>query len=321
MPHRSGRRAGRARSPSDRGRGRRASPLCKGTRAHLADTLKLLVAESEPQEARDKRRQATGRSSGESFAETLRSIVPEARLDLYKPAEPGGPPRELESYDGVFLAGSPLHVYRDNHEVRANVAFLRAVFAAGVPSFGSCAGLHVAAAAAGGTVRRNPEGHEVGFARRIVPTADGARHPLLDGRPAAYDAVAVHGDEVESLPAAGAVLLSGNAASAVQAAEIRFGAGVFWGVQYHPEIPLDELAQAIRRQAEGLVARGLARDAAAVEEQAALVEALGREPERLDLAWRLGVDREITETGRRRVELGNFIRHLVNPTRSRRGRA
>ena len=287
----------------------------------MTGRLKLLIAESEPRPERDARREATGRSNGETYVETLRSIVPDADFDLHRPAEPGRPPAALGDYDGVFLAGSPLHVYHDDHAVRANVDFMRAVFASGTPSFGSCAGLHIAVAAAGGSVRRNPAGHEIGLARRIVPTAEGARHPLLEGRPAAFDAPAVHGDEVEALPPEGALLLAGNGASPVQAAEIRFDAGTFWGVQYHPELPLHELAQAIRRQAEGIVERGLAKDPADVEAQAALFEGLGREPDRLDLAWRLGVDREVAEVARRYRELTNAVRHLVRPARARRGRA
>jgi GMP synthase (glutamine-hydrolysing) len=286
----------------------------------LTKPLNLLIAESEPEEARDARRGATGRSSGETYMDALRALAPDARFDIFRPGEPGRLPQALDAYDGVFLSGSPLHVYHDNHEVRANVDFMRAVFDAGVPSFGSCAGLHIAVAAAGGTVRRNPDGHEVGLARRIAPTPEGARHPLLEGRPAAFDAPAVHGDEVEALPPEGATRLAGNAASPVQAAEIRCGAGTFWGVQYHPELPLDQLAQAIRRQKEGLVERGLARSEADVEAQAGLFEALGREPDRLDVAWRLGVDREVAEGARRSTELRNALRHLVEPARARRGR-
>ena len=285
----------------------------------MTDTLRLLIAESEPRNDRQQRREATGRSNGETYIDALRAVVPDARFDLHRPAEQSRPAASLDEYDGVFLSGSPLHVYHDDHDVRANVAFMQAVFASGTPSFGSCAGLHIAVVAAGGTVRRNPDGHEIGLARRITPTPEGSRHPLLYGRPASYDAPAVHGDEVETLPE-GAVLLAGNSASAVQAAEIRQGEATFWGVQYHPELPLDELAQAIRRQSEALVARGLAQSEAEVEAQAALFEGLGREPERLDLAWRLGVDREVIESGRRRTELANAIDHLIRPARARRGR-
>lgn len=285
----------------------------------MTDTLKLLIAESEPRDSREQRRKATGRSNGETYIDALRAIVPDARFDLHRPAERSSLPTPLDQYDGVFLSGSPLHVYHDDHDVRANVAFMRAVFASGTPSFGSCAGLHIAVVAAGGTVRRNPDGHEVGLARRIAPTPEGARHPLLQGRPASFDAPAVHGDEVETLPD-GALLLAGNSASAVQAAEIRQGTSTFWGVQYHPELPLDELAQAIRRQAGELVERSLARTEAEVETQAALFEGMSREPERLDLAWRLGVDREVIEGERRRTELANAIQHLIRPARAHRGR-
>jgi len=286
----------------------------------VPDRLKLLIAESEPPEARDTRRAGTGRSSGESFVDALRDILPTALFHNVRPAEPSGAADAIESYDAVFLAGSPVHAYDDTPRVRANLDFMRAVFRSGVPSFGSCAGLQLAVVAAGGAVRPNPRGHEIGFARRIAPTAEGCRHSLLDGRPSAYDAAAIHSDEVQALPGRDAVALAGNAASAVQAAEVRCDGGTFWGVQYHPELPLDEVAQAVRRQADALLERGLARTPADVEAQAGLIEAMGQEPDRLDLAWRLGLDRETTDRARRQTELRNFIRHLVGPTRSRRGR-
>ena len=102
-------------------------------------------------------------------------LAPGARFAIHRPQEAGRPPEALDAYDGVFLTGSPLHVYHDNHAVRANVDFMRAVFDAGVPSFGSCAGLHIAVAAAGGTVRRKPDGHEVGLARPDLSRGDGHR--------------------------------------------------------------------------------------------------------------------------------------------------
>ena len=150
--------------------------------------------------------------------------------------------------------------------------------------------------------------------RRITPTADGRSHPLLAGRPAAYDAPAIHTDEVDALPP-GATLLAGNRLTAVQAAEIRFGGGVFWGVQYHPEIGLDEVAGALRRQADTLVEAGLARGEDDVEAYARQVDALHREPGRRDLAWRLGLDEQVTDERLRLAEMRNFIGALVRPGR------
>lgn len=285
---------------------------------------RFLVAESETPHAREARRASTGRSSGESYCETLLEIMPDAACELIRPVEsgPGSRARDaLSDYDAVFLTGSPLHVYENSPPVRRQLDFMRAVFASGTPSFGSCAGLQVAVAAAGGTVRRNQRGHEVAFARRILRTEQGRRHALLDGRPDVFDAPAIHSDEVESLPVDGATLLAGNRVTAVQAAEIRFDGGVFWGVQYHPELPLSEIAGAMRRQARSIVEQELARSEAEVEAQAQLVEALGHEPQRRDLAWRLGLDEQVTDPALRRRELRNFLDHLVAPTRSARVRA
>lgn len=276
-------------------------------------TLGFLVAESETPEAREKRRASVGRSSGETYLDILRGLAPGAACDRIQPADadaslPLG--ASLAGYDAVFLTGSPLHLYEETPETRRTVAFMRALFASGTPSFGSCAGLQVATVAAGGSVRSNARRLEAGFARRITPTEAGRTHRLLVGRPATYDAPAIHTDEVEALPP-GATLLAGNRVTAVQAAEIRFDGGVFWGVQYHPEIGLDEVAGALRRQAGSLVEAELARSRDDVEAYARQVEALHREPGRRDLAWRLGLDEQVTDERLRLAELRNFIEELT----------
>jgi GMP synthase (glutamine-hydrolysing) len=129
--------------------------------------LRFLVAESEPPQARETRRESVGRSSGETYVDTLLSLAPGAECHRIKPVDAGaGLPAgaSLTGYDGVFLTGSPLHLYKETPETRRAVAFMRAVFAAGTPSFGSCAGLQVATVAAGGTVRQNARGYEAAFA-------------------------------------------------------------------------------------------------------------------------------------------------------------
>ena len=283
----------------------------------VPSTFRFLVAESETPDAREKRRASVGRSSGETYLDILRKLAPGASCDRVQPADadaslPAG--ATLGGYDAVFLTGSPLHLYEESPETRRTVAFMRAVFASGTPAFGSCAGLQVATVAAGGSVRPHALRLEAGFARRSTPTADGRSHPLLAGRPAAYDAPAIHTDEVDALPP-GATLLAGNRLTAVQAAEIRFGGGVFWGVQYHPEIGLDEVAGALRRQADTLVEAGLARGEDDVEAYARQVDALHREPGRRDLAWRLGLDEQVTDERLRLAEMRNFIGALVRPGR------
>jgi GMP synthase-like glutamine amidotransferase len=281
------------------------------TPAFVAKELFLphyLIVESETEDERAERRDHAGRSSAESYAATLRQMVAGCRVDIVSPAEDADLPDEarLAAVDAVFLSGSPLHVYQDRPDVRRHLAFMRTVFASGTPSFGSCAGLQVATAAAGGRVGPMARRMEAGIARRIVATGAGASHPLLAGRPAAWDAPAIHGDEVIELPP-GAVHLAANGATAIQAAEIRHGAGIFWGVQYHPELSPGEIGAALRRQDAELVDEGLARSAAEVEALAIWFDALHDDPEDGPARWQLGIDDEFAREDRRRRELRNFI--------------
>ena len=274
---------------------------------------RMLVADSETHAERKQRRENAGKSAGESFAATLRQMVPGTAINIVNPVDPEAPEwsaDQLAGYDAIFISGSPIHVYCDTPETRRQIAFMRAVFRSRTPSFGSCAGLQVAVAAAGGVVRKMPDRREAGLARHITATAAGRDHPLLRGRPASWDALAIHGDEVERLPN-GAVLLASNAATRVQAAEIRHDGGIFWGVQYHPELAPGEIAAALRRNASGLVKDGFAQSAGDVESQAALYDALHHSAEMLSIRWRLGVDDEVALEDRRRTDLRNFIDHLV----------
>ncbi|MEP9401233.1 type 1 glutamine amidotransferase [Sphingomonas sp. VNH70] len=273
----------------------------------------FLVAESETADERATRRDRAGKSSGESYAATLEQMVPGCAVSRVAPADADATlfsPDDLAGFDAVFVTGSPLHVYDDTPEVARQLGFMRAVFRSGTPSFGSCAGLQLAVAAAGGTVRKMPRRIEAGIARRIIATPEGRDHPLLAGRPCCWDAPAIHGDEVEALPE-GALLLAGNGVTRVQAAEIRHDGGVFWGVQYHPELAPGEIAVALERQADDLVESGLADDRAQVLERAALLTQIHRTPDRLAPRWLLGVDDQFTDENCRRTELRNFIAHVA----------
>ena len=275
--------------------------------------LRFLIAESETKDERDARRRSAGKSSGETYAATLAQLRPDADITIVAPADEDAPAvgiDAMQAFDAVFITGSPLHVYDDTPEVRRQLAFMRQVFASGTPSFGSCAGLQLAVAAAGGTVRKMPRRMEAGLARRITATEDGLRHPLLAGRAPSWDAPAIHGDEVETLPA-DATLLATNGATAIQAAEVRHAGGIFWGVQYHPELAPGEIAVALRRQASDIVEAGLVDTPDDVEERAALLDVLQHQPDSRRALWALGVDREFAQEARRRLELTNFLDHLV----------
>jgi GMP synthase (glutamine-hydrolysing) len=284
--------------------------------------LRFLVVEGNTRDARLAHKAAYGFMPSESYAAVLQSIEPGAVCDLAFPADEGAnlpDPAGLQSYDGIALTGSALNVYDLTPPITRQIDLMRAIYASGTPAFGSCWGIQIGAAAAGGDVRRNPKGREIGFARRIVPTEAGRAHPMLAGRPAAFDAPAIHLDAV-LVPPPDCTILAANAVSEIQAAEIRSEGGSFWGVQYHPEFSLDELAAILERRMEILVAEGFCET---LEDAAAYVAdlvAMHAEP-RPDLAWRHGLDEEVLDPVRRTREIRNFVEHRVKPEKSRKGRA
>lgn len=159
----------------------------------------------------------------------------------------------------MFLAGAPLRSCPDTPQLCRQLGFKYAVFASGTPSIGFCAWLQVAAVAAGGTMRENRRGHKAAFACRITPTAAGLGHKLFAGRPVAYDAARIHSDGVQR-PPEGATLLATNGGTRIMRSEIPHGGRRLFGMQYHLELSLDEVAGAMRWQAGGLHQIGLRKE-------------------------------------------------------------
>lgn len=284
--------------------------------------LHFLIVEGNKASGRDAYRGFLGMTASESYAATLRELAPDAICDICLPTDEGAnlPGAEgLEAYDGVFITGSALNLYDGGPEIERQIELARAVFASRTPFFGSCWGLQVATTAAGGDVIRNPRGREIGIARDIWLTEAGRAHPMMKGRPAAYGSVCVHLDIVT--PAPGATVLASNTMAAIQAAEIDFAGGKFWGVQYHPEFSLTHIAAIIAHRAKPLTREGFFPDEAAAGAYVEDLRALDAAPERRDIAWRLGIGEDVLDAARRRTELVNFIEAWVRPTKSARGRA
>ncbi|HEX6396977.1 MAG TPA: type 1 glutamine amidotransferase, partial [Steroidobacteraceae bacterium] len=198
---------------------------------------RLLVIDGNQAEIRAKHKSVGGTDSGDGYAATLKRLQPDLDVDIVRPADeepklPAGV--SLADYDGVAISGSALNIYSREVAVERQIELAKAVFAAGVPCFGSCWGLQLGVTAAGGTVIRNPRGREFGFGRRIMLNAQGRDHAMFQGKPEVFEAVTVHVDTVDSLPPGGVPLAHND--MGLQAAEIRFtNGGSFWGVQYHPE--------------------------------------------------------------------------------------
>jgi GMP synthase (glutamine-hydrolysing) len=273
---------------------------------------RILVIDGNEKATRDKHVAVGGTSSGEGYVATLKRLNPRIECDIVRPAdeEPTLPEGvSLAHYQGAVITGSALNIYSREAAVERQIDLAKAVFAAGVPCFGSCWGLQVGVTAAGGSVVRNPRGREFGFGRRITLTAQGRDHPMFQGKPEVFEAVTVHVDTVDSLPA-GATALAHNDMG-LQAAEIKLKKGSFWGVQYHPEYSCAEIAAMARRYADVLIRDGLVKDQAELDQLAADFVTLNDEPQNARLAWRFGVGAAITDPLVKQAELRNWLEKQV----------
>lgn len=273
-----------------------------------APDLRLLVVEGNDAPTRALHVRAGGVIASEGYAALLRQLGPGAHVDIVYPADADAtlpPGIGLGDYHGVALTGSSLHVQEGGPAVTRQIDLARALLAARVPVFGSCWGLQVLAVAAGGAVRRNPKGRELGIGRNIRLTRDGRTHAMYRDKPGAFSATTVHRDEVETLPP-GARLLATNGFSTVQALDFGRGAVPVWGVQYHPEYPLSEIAAIIRR-IPSLVAEGFFESESGRMAYAGELDLLGREPGRTSLAWRLGIDGDVLDEQGRTREIANWV--------------
>jgi GMP synthase (glutamine-hydrolysing) len=274
-------------------------------------SVRILVIDGNVAHIRARLTAALGYDTATGYAQILRRIDPTLRVDCLAGADadahlPSGV--ALGQYDGVAMTGSALNVYDGGEPVTRQIELAKAVFAAGVPFFGSCWGLQVAVTAAGGEVRRNPRGREFGFARRILLTEAGRVHPLFADKPTVFEAPAVHLDEIHSLPAQATVLADND--YGLQAASFNFAHGTFWGVQYHPEYDYIDVAAVAERYGKRLVDDGVFRDDAALAGFAAELCELQVNPSDAALLWKHGLGPALRSEPLRLLELRNWLANL-----------
>jgi len=277
--------------------------------------LHFLVVDGYSKAGREDLQAGGATTAGELYRRLLHGCAPACDVDILYPADPGvALPQEaaLRRYDGVCWTGSSLTVYDDTPAVQAQIAFARTVFEARVPSFGSCWAAQIAVTAAGGRCAKNPRGREMGIARKISLTAEGRAHPLFTGKKTVFDAFISHDDEITHLPN-GAIVLASNDFTRVQAVSVNHRGGQFWGLQYHPEYDLHEMARLVHCRTEKLTRLGFFTGAEQARVFIDKLETLHTDPGRRDIAWELGLDDDVMDPEVRTLETRNWIEGLVIP--------
>ena len=244
----------------------------------------------------------------------LSRYVPKAQVKILFIADfetdlPG--PDELARLDGIIWTGSDLTIYHlDDPRVTRQIELMKSIFEVGTPCYGSCWGIQMAAVAAGGEVKKNPNGREWGVSGTISQTDSGQNSDLLKGKPKQYKGFVMHLDEVTGLPD-GASLLACNDHTHVQALEVKHKNGIFWATQYHPEYNLYEMARLISARAQPLVNEGIFATVDDVQAYAAKMHALYKNPDSTQLREELDIGDDIIDARIREQELRNWIDYLV----------
>ena len=209
--------------------------------------------------------------------------------------------QDFDGVDGVIFTGSGVAWSTD--DVRATVQrdAMTLAFQTGLPVWGSCNGMQLAATVLGGTVGASPNGLEVGVAQNTRLTDAGKAHPMYAGRNDSFAVPCIHRDEVQTLPA-GATLLAGNDHSPIQAFSYTQDCVNFWGTQYHPELGPAQIADFIRHK-DGIFA--------AQSDLIADLDAAETDP---TAAARIGTTQDALRHDIRTLELANWLAHLKDRT-------
>ena len=278
---------------------------------------RFLIIDGYPPESRDQFREVGMGLASELYRDMLLAWLPEAEYDIWMSSdEDAAPPTDaaMAGLAGVLWPGCNLTVYHfDDPRVKRHLDLVDRAYAAGVPQFGTCWGIQLAVVVAGGEVGPHPLGREMGIGRKIYLTDAGREHPMYAHKPPVFDGFVSHDDEVTKLPA-GATLLASNAYSKVQAVSVTHKKGTFWGLQYHPEYDLHEMARLICARQEKLILLDFFAGHDDLVAYVDALEALWADPWCKPLRWRLGIDDDILSAPVRQREFINWIDKLVLPT-------
>ncbi len=275
-------------------------------------TKRFLIPDGYNKESRARFAEVRMRPAWQLYRDLLVKYIPDAEYDVWLSSDEETPNGytvdELKAYDGILWPGCNLTVYHDVPEVTRHIETCQKGFEAGIPQFGSCWAIQVAAVACGGECGPCDKGREMGVGQKVLLNDDATAHPMYAGKPRVFSHFMSHDDEVKRMPEGGTVLAS-NGWSKVQSASFKYKNGEMWAVQYHPEYDLNEVARLIEARDEKLIKLGFFKDHAALKDYTGRLDALVAEPDRKDFRWQLGIDDDIMDDGIRELEFANWAKH------------
>ena len=123
---------------------------------------KVLIVESDTPEIVEACHARGEMAYGEVLASVLTAIDPDVLPDIVAPYE--DEVLELGGVDGVVFTGSSVSWNTSDAQANPLASAMEAAFAEGLPVWGSCNGMQLAASVLGGAVGQEPKGREDGLA-------------------------------------------------------------------------------------------------------------------------------------------------------------
>ena len=140
----------------------------------------------------------------------------------------------LNDLNGIVWTGSALNIYNVSNSISKQIELAKELLERKNKIFGSCWGLQVLVTAAGGCIRKNPNGLEAVIAKNIKLNKTGLNHQMYKNKNKSFDALCWHYDDAETLPVNSKVLAF-NEKSKFQSICFTNRNSEVWAVQYHPE--------------------------------------------------------------------------------------
>ncbi len=177
----------------------------------------------------------------------------------------------LDDFDAVAWTGSLLNIYDETRSIVKQIELAKELFKRKNKIFGSCWGLQVLVTAAGGKVRKNPNGLEAILAKNIKLSDEGINHDMYKNKKKIFNAFCWHYDEAEILPK-DTLILASNEKSKFQSISFNANQSTVWAVQYHPEFNSKWMAGLIKQRKEILLENNIYEKLSDLEEERKILE-------------------------------------------------
>lgn len=288
-------------------------------KADSTQPLSLLIVEGNHEALVGRTPEGQPYGAAERYKETLSALSPGLDVQITRPhflSDPAPAP-DWDTVDGVVFTGAGVAWAADDDAARPARAVMEKAFSRRIPVFGSCYGMQLGVAVLGGAMQANPAGAELAVARQITLNDIGRAHNLYNGKPARFDALCMHRDDVKTMPDSLLCLASNQHCSVQAVASTAAAPEQFAGVQYHPELRFSDIAGFLRRADVGGFSQPVSFTGTGPGFKADLTQmisdfmVLDAVPETAELRSRYQIGTDITDRQIHETELVNWLTELT----------